>query len=307
MTFDLSLRHTIIFMPTIVRALKISLIAGCCLTPMLSTAQKKTWNLPHSQEAWSRDYQPFRIAGNLYYVGTYDLSCYLITTPQGHILINTGLEASAPMIRKHVEALGFKFSDIKILLATHAHYDHVGGMAAVKRATGAKMMIQQKDAKALGDGGASDYVLGGGGSTFEPVKADKLLNDQEIVSLGGMQIRLLHHPGHTPGASSFSFTVKDDKRSYKVLIANMPSILDETKLSGMPGYPEVGKDYAKTLVAMQKETFDIWLSSHASQFDLHKKHKPGDPYRPEAFFDKKGYDQAVIDLKKNYDEKLKQG
>lgn len=294
-------------MPTIARALKISLIAGCCLTPILSTAQKKTWNLPYSQEAWSRDYQPFRIAGNLYYVGTYDLSCYLITTPQGHILINTGLEASAPMIRKHVEALGFKFSDIKILLATHAHYDHVAGMAAVKRATGAKMMIQQKDAKALGDGGASDYVLGGGGSTFEPVKADRLLNDQEIVSLGGMQVRLLHHPGHTPGASSFSFTVKDEKRSYKVLIANMPSILDETKLSGMPGYPEVGKDYAKTLAAMQKETFDIWLSSHASQFGLHKKHKPGDPYRPEAFFDKKGYDQAVIDLKKNYDEKLKQG
>jgi metallo-beta-lactamase class B len=293
-------------MPTITRTLKVFLIAGCCLRPFLSTAQKKTWNLPYNQEVWSQDYQPFRIAGNLYYVGTYDLSCYLITTPQGHILINTGLEASVPMIRKHVEALGFKFSDIKILLATHAHYDHVAGMAEVKRATGAKMMIHQKDAKALGDGGASDYILGAGGSTFEPLKADKLLNDQEVVSLGDMQIKLLHHPGHTPGASSFSFTVKDDKRSYKVLIANMPSILDETKLSGMPGYAEVGKDYAKTLAAMQQETFDIWVSSHASQFGLHKKHKPGAPYSPEAFFDKKGYYQALTDLKKRYDEKLKE-
>lgn len=255
-------------------------------------------------EIWSRDYQPFRIAGNLYYVGTYDLACYLITTPQGNILINTGIPGSALMIRSHVEALGFKFSDIKILLATHAHFDHVGAMAAIKKMTGAKMMINEKDAPVLADGGNSDYIMGGKGIMFEPVKADHMLHEHDTIKFGGMQIAVLHHPGHTKGACSFLFNVKDEHHVYSVLIANMPTILDETKLVGMPAYRDVGKDYAYTLNAMKKLQFDIWLSSHASQFGLHEKHKPGDPYRPEAFIDRKGYDVALNDLQKAYLKKL---
>ena len=292
-------------MPNLQKTLITTLIAGSLLTPFVSRAQNKTWKPPFVQAEWSKDYRPFRIAGNLYYVGTYDLACYLIATPKGHILINTGLEGSVPLIRKHVQALGFKFEDIKILLATHAHYDHVAGMAAIKQATGAQLMIQEKDAKAMADGGASDYALGSHGASFEPVQADQLLKNGQIVKLGTMQVKLLHHPGHTPGASSFSFTVRDEKRAYKVLIANMPTILDDTKLSGMPGYAEVGKDYAKTLAALKNEQFDIWLSSHASQFSLHEKHKPTDSYRPEAFFDKAGYDKSLAELKKKYDEKIR--
>lgn len=250
---------------------------------------------------WTRDYKPFRIVGNLYYVGTYDLGCYLITTPKGHILINTGVPGSAPMIRSHVEALGFKFSDIKILLTTHAHSDHVGAMAEVKKMTGAKMMINEKDVQVLEDGGKSDYVLGGNPAfEFEPVKADSLLHDQDVIMLGDMRIVMLHHPGHTKGANSFLFKV-DDKR---VLIANMPSILDDTKLSGMPGYPDVGKDYAYTLEVMKKLEFDIWLSSHAGQFDFHEKHKEGDAYNPNVFMDKRGYDESLKGLQKRYDKKL---
>jgi metallo-beta-lactamase class B len=278
------------------------LIANLLLVSFFSTAQKRI--RPSVNEEWTRDYAPFRIAGNLYYVGTYDLACYLITTPQGHILINTGVDGSAPMIRAHVEKLGFKFSDIRILLATHAHFDHVGGMAAVKKLTGAKMMISERDAPVLADGGNSDYALGGRGSMFDPVKADRLLHDRDTVSLGGMQITVLLHPGHTKGACSFLFDVRDEHRSYRVLIANMPSILSETKLSGMPGYPDVAKDYAYTLKALKVLKFDIWLSSHASQFALHRKHKPGDKYNPEAFFDRKGYDEMVGGLEKAYLKKL---
>ncbi|WP_343306069.1 subclass B3 metallo-beta-lactamase [Chitinophaga niabensis] len=253
---------------------------------------------------WTRDYKPFRIAGNLYYVGTYDLACYLITTQQGHILINTGTTGSAPMIRSHVEALGFKFTDIRILLTTHAHVDHVGAMAAIKKTTGAKMMINEKDALVLADGGKSDYVLGPE-FRFDPVKADRLLHKQDTITLGGMQIIELHHPGHTKGANSFMFTVKDSSRSYRVLIANMPSILDETNLAGMPKYPEVAKDYAYTLGAMKKLQFDLWLSSHASQFELHEKHKPNDAYNPAVFADRKGYDTYLNDLQNAYLKKLK--
>ncbi|HSN09003.1 MAG TPA: subclass B3 metallo-beta-lactamase, partial [Hanamia sp.] len=180
---------------------------------------------PRADEEWTREYQPFRIAGNLYYVGTYDLASYLITTSKGNILINTGLASSAPLIKKNVEKLGFNFSDIKILLITHAHYDHVGAMAEIKKMTGAQLMVDAADAPVLADGGLSDYELGKYGRTFAPVKADRLLHDHDTVTLGNMHLVMLHHPGHTKGACSYLFDVKDDKRTYRVLIANMPSII----------------------------------------------------------------------------------
>jgi metallo-beta-lactamase class B len=290
-------------MRKLIKSFKITVLVISLLSGGLLVHAQTLVQLPE-QKSWSQDYQPFRIAGNLYYVGTYDLACYLITTPEGNILINTGIPGSEAMIRSHVEALGFKFSDIKLLLATHAHFDHVGAMAAVKGMTHAKLLIQERDAPALADGDNSDYVMGGKGPTFVPVKADSLLHEHDTIKFGGMQIMVLHHPGHTKGASSFLFDVKDEHRGYRVLIANMPSILDETKLSGMPGYPEVGKDYAYTLDTMKNLRFDIWLSSHASQFGLQEKHKPGDPYHPEAFIDRQGYDAALNDLQKAYLKKL---
>lgn len=280
------------------------LITGLVFFSIHSISQKLI-PLPHVQESWSQDYKPFRIAGNLYYVGTYDLASYLITTSKGHILINTGLAESAAMIKSHIEALGFKFSDIKILLTTHAHYDHAAALSEIKKVTGAKMMINQKDAAVLADGGNSDFIFGGRGSYFKSVKADRLLYNNDTITLDSMHIIMLHHPGHTKGASSFLFNVKDEERSYRVLIANMPSILDETKFPSMPTYPEVGKDYAYTFSSMKKLQFDIWLSSHASQFDLHEKHKPADAYQPEAFFDRAGYDAAIDRLWQQYLQRTK--
>jgi metallo-beta-lactamase class B len=278
------------------------LAANLLLLGFISAAQKH-YKVPITQKEWSRDFRPFRIAGNLYYVGTWDLACYLITTPQGHILINTGLAESAPMIRKHVEALGFRFSDIKILLATHVHYDHVGAMATIKKMTGAKMMVNEYDAPVL-DGGASDYAMGGKGPLFEPVKADRLLHDQDTINFGGMEIIALRHPGHTKGATSFLFDVADQNRSYRVLIANMPSIIVDKPLSDIPAYPGIIDDYAYTFEALENLRFDIWLSSHASQFGLHTKRQPGDGYHPEVFMDRPGYDTAIADLQKEYLKKI---
>ena len=257
------------------------------------------------QPDWIRDFEPFRIAGNLYYVGTFELGCYLITTPQGNILINTGTKESVPMIRSHVERLGFNFADIKILLTNQAHYDHVGGMAEVKKITHAQLMVDEGDAAVLADGGNSDFVSGGKGELFEPVKADRLLHDLDTIRLGNMSIVMLHHPGHTKGSCSFLFDVKDDQRSYRVLIANMPTIFDETNLSGMPTYPNVGKDYAYTLNGMKKLTFDLWLCPHAEQFNLHQKHQPGDTYQPGVFIDQKGYDSTINLLQAAYEKRLK--
>jgi metallo-beta-lactamase class B len=212
---------------------------------VVRTNAQKLAPLPNFQPEWVRDYPPFRIAGNFFYVGTYDLASYLITTPAGDVLINTGLPGSDTIIRRHIEALGFRFKDIKILLATHAHFDHVGAMAAIRRQTKAKLMIEAGDAPVLADGG-----------------------------------------------------------NYRVLIANIPTILDSTRFPGMPAYPDVMKDYAYTLDAMPKLKFDLWFASHASQFELQKKHHPGDPYNPMAFADRAGYDAAISEQQKAFSTRV---
>src|SRR5258706_1811822 len=147
----------------------IMLAATLSLTSLPVTAQKV--HEPKTDSNWVKPYPPFRIAGNLYYVGTYDLACYLVTTTQGNILINTELAASAAQIKNNIEALGFRVADTKILLITHAHYDHTGAMAAIKKSTGAQLMVDEKDADVLETDGSSDYELGRDGTTFEPVKA----------------------------------------------------------------------------------------------------------------------------------------
>jgi metallo-beta-lactamase class B len=257
-----------------------------------------------SNPEWTKPYQPFRIAGNLYYVGTYDLACYLITTSEGNILINTGLAKSVPMIRKNIEALGFKYSDIKILLTTQAHFDHVAGMAKIKKDTHAKMMVDEADAKVLEDGGRSDFLFGGS-AQFPAVSVDRKLHDRDTISLGDAKLIAFHHPGHTKGSTSFMIDVKDETRSWKVLIVNIPSILPQTRVSGMPSYPNVGQDYAYTFSSLFDLNFDLWVASHASQFQLHEKRKPGDAYNPEVFIDRPGYEASINRIKREYEKRLK--
>lgn len=285
-------------------SIKINLIALAFLAFYSRVSAQQVVEPANNPAEWSKPYQPFRIVGNLYYVGTYDLACYLITTPKGHILINTGLANSASQIKANVEALGFKFADIKILTTTQAHFDHMGAMAVIKRETGAKLEIDAKDADVLASGGRTDYALGGKASAYTPLKADRLLKNGDSIKLGNTGLVLLHHPGHTKGSCSFLFTVNDGKKTYRVLIANMPTIVTHEKFDQISAYPGIAKDYAYTLAAMKKLSFDIWLSSHASQFNLHSKHQPGDAYNPAAFIDRKGYDETLAGLQKEYDKKL---
>jgi metallo-beta-lactamase class B len=259
---------------------------------------------PQVRMEWLADYKPFRIVGNLYYVGTQDLACYLITTPKGNILINTGLASSDSLIQQHIEALGFKMKDTKVLLTLQAHYDHVGAMAAIKRKTNATLMVDAGDADVLSSGGATDYEMGKYGVSFKPVQPDRLLLDGDTISLGDMQLKMLHHPGHTKGSCSYLFIVKDGKKSYRVLIGNMPTIIVDGSLDSIAAYPDIAKDYAYTLQVMKGLQFDIWLAAHASQFGLHNKHKPSDAYNPTAFIDPKGYAAALADLQKQYESKM---
>lgn len=279
-------------------------IAFFLLMPVITKAQKVVEPVPMSQE-WGRPYQPFRIAGNLYYVGTYELACYLIVTNKGNILINTGLAASAAQIKANIELLGFKLADIRVLLTTQAHYDHLGAMADIKKQTSARFMVNEKDAAVVADGGKSDYAFGDTVSSFAPIIIDRLLKHKDTIVLGDIKLEMLHHPGHTKGSCSYLFSVKDSKRSYKVLIANMPTIVTDKSFDELTSYQNISRDYRYTLKDMKKLSFDIWLASHASQFKLHQKHKEGNPYDPTIFFDRKGYDESLSALQKDYDEKVK--
>ena len=259
---------------------------------------------PATNPDWNRPFAPVRIVGNLYYVGTYDLSSYLLTSDQGHILINTGLTESVPLIRANIESLGFKLADVKLLLATHAHWDHVAGMAALKKLTGARMAIHEGDAALMRDGGRSDFRFGGPEPSFEPVVVDQALKDGAVLTMGTNRVTLHHHPGHTKGASSYTMTIREAGRDYRVVIANMGSINDGVTLLKNARYPSIADDYARTFREQKALPIDIFLASHASQFRLHDKFTPGDAYDPNRFVDPQGFRAGVERLEKLYLDQL---
>ncbi|HEX7139589.1 MAG TPA: subclass B3 metallo-beta-lactamase [Vicinamibacterales bacterium] len=254
---------------------------------------------------WTRAFPPFRIVGNIYWVGSYDLSSYLITTPQGNILINTGVGDTAQQIKKSVETLGFKLEDTRILTATHGHYDHVAGLAALKRMTAATVMISEPDKVLLETGGKADFRFGHDAfAQFEPVKVDRTFKDSDTISLGGTVLTAHIHAGHTKGATSFTLNVHDGGKTYRVVIANMGSINPGVKMTGMPGFPDIAEAYANTFRAQKDMQIDVWLASHASQFRMHEKYTPGIAYDPQRFVDPDGFRKAVDALEKTYLEQV---
>jgi metallo-beta-lactamase class B len=258
-----------------------------------------------SPDEWTRPFPPFRIVGNLYYVGTYDLACYLIVTPAGNILINTGLASSAAQIRSNIETLGFRFADTKLLLATHAHLDHVAAMAEVKRLTGARLAATEPEVSLFETGGKTDFRFGEDKSAwFEPVHVDEKLRDGQKVWLGGTELAVHFTPGHTKGAASYEFTIRDEGRDYRVLIANLPSINPGVTLVVNAKYPNIMSDYAHTFAILKELHPEIFLASHASQFGLHRKYQPGDAYQPIRFIDPAGYRAAVDALQAGFEAQL---
>lgn len=250
---------------------------------------------------WVRPFPPFRIVGNVYWVGGYDLSVYLITTPQGHIIINTGVGDTARDIAASVRQLGFRIEDTKILTATHGHVDHAAGLAELKRMTGAQVVINERDKELMESGGRTDFVFGSRPAMyFAPVQVDRTFKAGETISLGGVELRTQAAAGHTKGATTFMLDVQDAGRTYRVVIANLGSINPGVKMSGMPGYPDIAADYAATFLAQKDMKIDVFLASHASQFRLHEKYTPGDAYDPNRFVDPAGFLAEVQRLEKAY-------
>jgi metallo-beta-lactamase class B len=250
---------------------------------------------------WTRPFPSFRLVGNIYWVGTFDLSTYLITTRDGHILINTGMKETVPQIVAGVTQLGFKMADVKVLTATHGHWDHVAGLAELKRITKAQMVMSDADAALLESGGRTDFRWGHDPSSqFEPVTVDRRLKDGDRITLGEVTLTAHHHPGHTKGAMSFTLDVTESGKTLRVGIMNMGSINPGVTVNGMPAYPTIADDYAKTFRAQRALQLDVFLASHASQFRMHEKYKPGDPFFATRFVDPALYRTAVEQLEAAY-------
>src|SRR5215831_20134989 len=262
--------------------------------------------VPITNKEWEQPFPAFKIVGNMYYVGTYDLGCYLIDTGAGLILVNSGAPGSYPLIKASIEALGFKTSDIKAITTTHGHWDHVGDLALFQKdAPGAKTYVNERDAPALESGGNVDYRRPEGrGIIYDPIKVDVRTKPGDHIKLGNTDMTVLQAYGHTPGANSFSFTVQDGGRKYNVLIVNMNGINAGVKLLGSPGYPTIVEDFKNTLAMQATYKPEIWVSSHAGQFNLHKIYKPGDPYNPSRFGDLAAYKAKIAESKSAYEKQL---
>jgi metallo-beta-lactamase class B len=272
-------------------------VVACCLV-LVATPPLIAQN-----EEWTRPFPGHRVVGNLYAVGTYDLSVFLITSQDGHILINTGLEDSTTQIRENIESLGFELEDVKILLTMQAHWDHTAALAEIKEITGAEMWATVGDARVLEDGGFSDPHFGGRES-FRPVSVDKIIADGDLIEVGETRLMVLETPGHTEGSSSYTMRVREDGREYAVAIANMGTINPGKKLVVDPTYPGVAEDFAETFRMQKALDVDIWVSAHGSQYDLHDKYVAGQQYSPDTFVDPDGFLAAVERLEKLYLEQV---
>ena len=210
--------------------------------------------------AYSEPIEPFRIVGNIHYVGAVNIASYLITTPQGHILIDTGMNEMHDGIKRSVEKLGFKVPDIKIMLSSHAHFDHIDGHAAMQRTTGAQVMAMRGDAEAL-ESGHDNSALGALG--WEPVRVARVLKHNDTVSLGGATLRALHAPGHTQGATTWVTTVDDGGQKYTVAFLGGTTPNGGVPLFNNPRHRNVVEDTRRTFKTLKAEKQpDIVLMGH---------------------------------------------
>ena len=255
--------------------------------------------------AWTTPFPPHKIAGNLYYVGSQDLASYLIATPEGHILINSSLEESVPLIRASVEKLGFKFTDIKILLISHAHSDHCAGSGEIKKLTGASYRVMEGDVAAVENGGAKKSRLAKGDYTqFPPCKVDIVLKDGDEVKLGGSTLVAHLTPGHTRGCTTWTMKVQENGKALDAVIIGSPNVNPGYILVNNKDYPQIATDYEKTFRVLKSLPVDLFLGAHGAYYDLVKKHPLIGTGGATPFVDKDGYERYVADREQAFRAEL---
>lgn len=275
----------------------------CLLILSLAFFLTAAGQLDETSRSWNRPVDPARIIGNLYYVGAAEVASYLITTPQGHILLDSGFEDTVPTIQKSIARLGFKLADVRILLNSHAHFDHAGGLARLKQLTGASLQVSEADAVQIENGGKFDFAWGDR-FAFPPASVDRKLRDGDTVSLGGVTLTARITPGHTKGWTTWTMKVRQENRNYDVVFACSIGALGY-RLVDNPTYPNIVHDYEKTRRTLKALPCDVFLASHGSFFGLLEKleraRKSG---KANPFVDPQGYRDYLEQSERSFREKL---
>jgi metallo-beta-lactamase class B len=254
---------------------------------------------------WTEPFPPFHIAGNLYYVGSKGLANYLVVTPRGNILINSDLEANAPLIQASIEKLGFKFEDTKILLISHAHWDHDAGSAKLKQLTGARYMVMDADVPVVESGGKLDFQYGNTpGFLYPPTKVDRVLHDGDEVKLGGTVLVAHLTPGHTKGCTTWSMKVTEGGKTYNVVIVGSPNVNPGYQLIHNDKYPQIAADYQRMFAVLQSLPCDIFLGAHGAYFGLEEKYAQMKAGAANPFIDPAGYKEFVAQKEQDFRAEL---
>jgi metallo-beta-lactamase class B len=257
-------------------------------------------------------FPPHRIADNLYYVGSKGLASYLVTTRAGHILVNPDFETTVPLLRSNVEKLGFKFTDVKILLNSHAHDDHVGGMALAQQLTGADVYVMRGDDRAVATGNSPGQV----GLTWKPAPVKRVLADGDKVTLGGVTLTAVLTPGHTRGCTTWTMQARDRGKTHQVVIVCSPNVNANYRLvadKAAPGasarkdvyhYPEIASDYEKSFRIWKRLPCDIFLGAHGNYYGLEAKYPLLGKGDKNPFVDPAGYKAYIDERERAFRSKL---
>jgi metallo-beta-lactamase class B len=271
------------------------------LTAFPADAQKVNRHDPNSRpedrlKAGTTPVKPFKIIGNIYYVGAVRVASYLITSPAGHILIDTGYEETAPIVRDNIEKLGFHLKDVKVLLSSHAHNDHVGGHAVIKDLTGARVLASDADALAISYAGRANGPV--------RVKIDQIVRDKQQVVLGGVTLTAHLTPGHTKGCTSWTMVAEDGGRRHNVVFVCSLSI-NGARLLGDPEYPTRAEDFRKSIDILKSFPCDVFLASHGFFFELERKIAEMESGRGNPWIDPAGYRDYLSQMESEYVEQLR--
>nr|AIA12592.1 L1_beta_lactamase [uncultured bacterium] len=277
-----------------------ALALALLLTPSLPWAQTR----PVSS-SWTARVKPYQVMGNIYYVGTEDLSSFLVTSSEGHVLIDTGVEQNAAAVLDNIRALKFDLKDIRIILTTQAHYDHVGAHARVKQESGARVLVAAADAPIVSSGGEGDYLFGPE-YHYPPAKVDGLVKDGDVVRLGPIALTAHLTPGHTKGATTWTMTVKDAAgREHSAVFLGSTSVNPGTKLVNNEKYPTIEADYKRAFAVERALRCEVFLAAHASLFNGAEKAAAAAAGKGDAaFIDPDGCRAAIDRSQKAFDEEL---
>jgi acetyl esterase/lipase len=251
---------------------------------------------------WHEPFPAHKVIGNVYYVGSKDLATYLITTPEGHILINSGFDRTVPLIERSVESLGFKLTDVKVLLASHAHSDHVAGLARLQKLTGAKVYVMQGDDQVIASGGKGQYLYTA--DRWDPCKVDRVLKDRDEVKLGGVTLVARMTPGHTRGCTTWTWKVEDGGKTYDVVVIGSPNVNPGYRLVNNKDYPEIAGDFARTFAVLKSLPCDVFLGAHGGYYGMVERHALLKKGTGNPFVNPEGYKEYVAQKERAFRKAL---